>query len=343
VCVHIVSHCNDEAQGCDQRSFNVSNAKNKVTRLQRLFAHNIRRSDLSNRAGVIYDWWQMQAYDIKVHTQVDRSTVSYAEFMWQTMLRLAADPSKISLTVHCMENGVAERVTQLLNVDVSSVPNVTGAPLGGSYGHGACVMNALASSNNGCINVIADSDTCMVAKGWDSYLKEKLIKGNVAIVGATYEDIGGFSSGSDKVQTYKKIPTLTWCALSPKHDWRSLNILPNKLHKVAIATDELSTIYNLPIGYVIFGEVGWQIPQYLHDNKLAYEGWRQLKPTKDAVVLKGLSDYHEEFHVDANVPFVVHHRGSLRHPYRGSEMSQRFYDAVDRYLQKELLMQPRWT
>lgn len=280
---------------------------------------------------------------IHVHTQADKSTVPYAKFMWETMTSLANRPELLTITVHCMGPTAAARSDPWVQRGKAViVPDKKGDPLNGSRGHGACVMNALAETGDGDIHVICDSDTVIVAKGWDDYLRKRLLDDGVGIVGSTYEDLGGFSSGASTVQTYKKVPSLTWCALSPLHDWRSLQVMPNKSHQVGITTAELSRIYNLPVGYSVFGEVGWQIPQYIHDHSLAYEGWRQLKPTKDAVILKGLSDYHEEFHVDT-VPLVAHHRGSMRHAYRGDKISKQFYSAVDTYLAAELARPPRWT
>lgn len=203
-------------------------------------------------------------------------------------------------------------------------------------------MESLAMTGDGKIHVIADSDTVVVAKGWDDCLRHKLLNEGNAIVGTTYEDIGGFSSGTNTVQTYKKIPALTWCALSPMHDWHDLEVMPNKAHQVEITTPELAGIYNLPTGYSVFGEVGWQLPMYLHEHGLKYEGWRQLKPSGEAIVLKGLSDYHEEFHV-GNVPFITHHRGSLRHLYREDPISCKFYNAVDAYLAMETTRAPRFS
>lgn len=282
---------------------------------------------------------------VHCHTQADKSTVPYARFMWETMLKLSSTPEDLKLTVHCMSNSAFDRVNKWPDVgkEVNAilVPD-NGDPLNGSRGHGACVMSTLALTGDGSVHVIADSDTVVVARGWDDYIRIRLVNDRVGIVGSTYEDLGGVNSGAQTVQTYKKVPTLTWCALSPYHDWRTLEVMPNKGHIVNITNEKLSSIYNLPVGYSIFGEVGWQIPQYLHDNSLTYEGWRQLKPTKDAVVLKGLSDYHEEFHV-GDVPFMTHHRGSLRHTYRGDRISQGFYGRIDSWLLDEMKLAPRWT
>lgn len=260
------------------------------------------------------------------------------------MRSLANRPELLKITAHCMSPTAVDRVNSTIGSETAvHVPplNVNHALIG-SEGHGACVMSALSMTGDGGIHIIADSDTVIVAKGWDDYVRQRLVSDGIGIMGSTYEDPGGFSSGQSKVQTYKKVPTVTWCALSPLQDWRGLDVMPNKAHQVAITSPHLSNIYNLPEGYVVFGEVGWQIPQYVHDRGLKYDGWPQLKPSREAVVLKGLSDYHEEFHADG-VPFVAHHRGSMRHTYRSDKISQQFYAAIDAYVSKELERAPRWT
>lgn len=273
---------------------------------------------------------------IHVHTQADKSTVPYAKFMWETMMSMANHPKQLKLTVHCMGPTAAARADAWVGPQGGAiiVPGLKGDPLNGSRGHGACVMSALKMMGNGDIHVIADSDTVIVAKGWDDYLRIRLIDEGIGILGTTYEELGGFSSGASTVQTYKKVPSLTWCAMSPMHDWRNLDVMPNKAHHVAITTERLSQIYNLPVGYSVFGEVGWQLPQYVSDYNLKYDGWKQLKPSKDAAITKGLSDYHEEFHA-GDVPFLAHHRGSMRHAYRGDRISRAFFAAVDTYLIEE--------
>jgi len=282
---------------------------------------------------------------IHVHTAVDKSTVPFARFMWETMISLANHPDNLRLTVHCMGSTAHARIVDWPGKNDSMVtPCKKGDPLHGSRGHGVCVMEALDMTGDGDIHVIADSDTVIAAKGWDDYLRTRLLTDGIAIVGSTYEDLGGFSSGNSKTQTYKRIPTLTWCALSPLHDWRALDVLPDKGKQLVIETEAQSNIYNLPIGYTILGDVAWQLPQYLHDHELTYEGWRQLKPSKDAVILKGLSDYHEEFHV-GDVPFITHQRGSMTHAYRGNRLSNAFYAAIDRHLIAEQVGPARfqWT
>lgn len=281
---------------------------------------------------------------IHVHTQADKSTVPYAKFMWETMCSLANHPELLSLTVHCMgPTAEARAIPWIQRGNAIVIHGRKGDPLNGSNGHAACIASALAMTGDGAIHVICDSDTVVVAKGWDDYVRHRMLDGGIGMMGTTYEDLGGFSSGANTVQTYKKVPTFTWCALSPMHDWRDLVVKPNKDHRVDITTPQLSQIYNLPVGFSVFGEAGWQVPQYLHDHALSYEGWQQLKPTKDALVLAGLSDYHEEYHANGRIPIVTHHRGSMRHAYRGDRISNKFYGAVDKYLMTELTATPKWT
>lgn len=264
------------------------------------------------------------------------------------MRRLSSQPDKLELVVHCLGPAAADRAAASLPGVVRT--SVVGRPewmrpdepIVGSSGHGACVEDALAMTDDGNIHIIADSDTVMLAKGWDDYLRKRLLVDDVGILGVTYEDIGGFSSGSKKSQTYKGMPNAVWMALSPKHSWKQLKAQPHKGRDIVIDTQTLAAIYNLPVGYQVLRDVAWQIPQYLFDRKISYVGLKQLKPTKDAVVLKNLSDYHEEYHADS-VPFVAHHRGSLRHAYRSDKISRAFYQAVDAWLASEDNASYRWS
>lgn len=281
---------------------------------------------------------------LHVHSHSDKSTIGYATFMWETMRSLANHPEALKATFHCLGPTATDRLGSLPNSQAFFVPMTDQAAggQGGSMGHGICVEHALAMTDDGDIHLNVDSDTVVLAKGWDDYVRIQLLDTNIGIIGATFEDIGGFSSGNSNSQTFKKIPYTAWLAMSPRHTWRHLQVKPEKGRDLTIDSDDLVKIYNLPRGYHVLRDVGWQIPGYLHNNGVTYVGWRHLKGSKDALVLKGLSDYHEEFHVDPGIPFVVHHRGSLRHAYRGSDLSNKFYGAVDAYLVQEKAREPRW-
>lgn len=274
---------------------------------------------------------------IVVHVSVDASTVGYAAFGWKTALELASDPDMLTLVAHCMDGRSAVAMATLTS---ASMRLGKSERLAGSHGHALCIMDALSYTNDRNIHVIADTDAVLLAKGWDSFVRAR-VKAGVGFLGTTYEDVGGFSSGTGLIQTYKKVPNFIWAAMGPQHDWRGLDITPKKEHRIHITDETLSKIYNLPIGFSVFGEAGWQVPQFVHDNDIRYEGLKQLKPTKDATVLQGLTDYSEEYHVDG-VPFVVHQRGGRQFAYRTSELSANFFKVVDGYLAEEVKRSPRW-
>jgi len=265
--------------------------------------------------------------------------------MWETMRILANHPESLRLSLHCIGPTATERLKELPQCKTYYVPNAEADKgMSGSTAHGACIEHALAMTDDGDIHILVDSDTVVLAKGWDDYVRCELLDKRIGTVGATYEDVGGFTSGGGNVQTYKGIPNVVWMALSPVHRWRDLKAMPRKGDDIHITNDGLSKTYGLPVGYHVLRDVAWQIPEYLTQRNISYVGWKQLKPTKEAIVLKNLSDYHEEYQVTAdNVPFVVHHRGSMRHNYRGDRISQNFYTAVDTYLVQEKERAPRWS
>jgi hypothetical protein len=269
--------------------------------------------------------------------------------MWRHALRLADDPRRVIMTVHCIDGGdgapYADLFKSLEGVIVvrTAVPSNLGFD-GTSLAHARCVQDALSMTRDGSIHVISDSDAFVVMRRWDEYVRARLDHDDgIGMLGTTYEPMDGWSSGSENVQTYKGAPSLTWCALNPRHDWSKLDVSPCKgRYPVTIGTDEQSGIYGLPVGVNVLGEVGWRIPQFLHDEDVTYHGMKHLKGSRDAKVLKGLSDYHEEYVVELEgieVPFIAHHRGSLRHPFKASEMSAAFFNRIEGWIESQCLFQ----
>jgi len=267
---------------------------------------------------------------LNVHFATENKTVSYTKFAIETMRRLAKKPEEIIVTIHILEHSPNEILNELTKISAIMVRGAA-ANLRGSFGHGLALEQMLSLTDDGDTHVIMDSDTVLLMKNWDDYIKTTL--SNVDCVGTRYEDMGGFSSGSGTLQTYKSVPNFIWIALSPKHNWSNLKAAHQKHVPINVTSDEMSNVYGLPVGYKVMCDVGWQLPEYLHNNGLTYEGLRQIKPSsEECVVLSGLSDYHEEYHVDGK-PFLVHQRGSSKHAFRQG-ISKEFYDAVDRYLRQ---------
>ena len=270
---------------------------------------------------------------INVHFATENNTVEYTKFAIETMLRLANKPNEIITTIHILETSPQNIISNLNKVNCVMVTNSIDK-LRGSFGHGLALEQMLSFTKDENTHIIMDSDTVLLAKDWDLYAESALK--TFDCIGTEYENIGGFSSGDGKLQTYKNIPNFIWLALTPKHDWTNLKAAHQKSIPIDISTEELSKIYNLPIGYQVLCDVGWQLPAYLHKNNLTHKGIRQIKPSSDeSVVLHGLSDYHEEYHVN-NAPFLVHQRGSSKHAFRKG-ISKNFYDAVDAYIKNHLI------
>jgi hypothetical protein len=198
---------------------------------------------------------------------------------------------------------------------------------------------ALKNFTVGHINIISDADVCVLEKNWDVSLlnflttpPSQIIK-PTGVIGVTYENIDGFSSGNSEIQTYKKTPTLTWCLFMPDYDFSRLDVSSDKNNLLLIDSVHLSKIFGLPEGYSLLKDVGWQLPLFLFDNSIPYLIFDHIKPSSsDANTLAGTTDYHDEFHYK-NLPFLVHQRGSMKHVFRLSKSSKDFYNRVEKYLE----------
>lgn len=203
------------------------------------------------------------------------------------------------------------------------------AQLGGSNGHAAGlnrIMKALPTMAGH--HVIADSDVAMLVRDWDEVIEDNF--SNYHLIGTSYEDVGGFSSGNSKVQTYKKFPNANWLAIRSDCDLSALDWFPMKERNLKIDTEAKAELYNLPLGYEMVCDGGWRFPGYCRDQAYRAKAMRQVKPTStDAQIVRTSKDYNEEYQLDGRA-FVGHQRGGSRHVFRDSEVSMAFYDCVER-------------
>lgn len=266
---------------------------------------------------------------IDVHTTVSLNSLRYYDYMRANYAALARVPGRVRFHAYCLD-----RASALWLGRDRALAAAVGLPYArGSMGHALGIEAALARCEPGAIHVIADSDTALFAAGWDAMLEDALgPSSGYGILGVPYEDIGGFSSGSDRHQTYKRIATTTWMALSPHHDFRGLRALPDKEAAIEIDGPERAAIYNLPVGSCVLKDVGWQIPGFIHERGMRHLALEMVKPDSGrAGPLAGTSPYHDEFHWDGR-PFVAHQRGSMKHRFRIDPLSRDFYDACDAFL-----------
>ena len=265
---------------------------------------------------------------IYTHCTVSKESVDYYRYLKASYKNLAKNPERIVFLAYCLDSECVE----ILKNDKETAEVIELPYARGSNGHAISIERAVSNFKAGEYNLLADTDTVMLLKNWDEILIKKADA--YPVIGITvYEDIGGFSSGSTKYQTYKQLPTVTWMFFSPTVNVSSLRgMMPDKEHPLPIDSEELSKIYNLPQGYILTKDVGWQVPEFLYRNKIPYITIMPIKPSsKEAIVLAGAHDYHDEFHWEGK-PFLVHQRGSMKHRFRIDPMSKTFYAACEKYL-----------
>jgi hypothetical protein len=280
---------------------------------------------------------------------VSINSFSYSLNLIRNYTELSSQPKKLLFKIYCLDKYVYRRYVKRNNVN--SIFLVDFKTQKGSVGHALGLAKCLENLEVGSINILSDVDVFIVRKNWDDVLKQQVLLQtptisnlkSIGILGTTYENFSGFSSGTSTTQNYKNKPTLTWCALSPDYDFKFMKVMPDKANVLLIDDDNLSEIYELPIGFSLLKDVGWQLPLYLHENSIPYKVFEHIKPTDDkSIVLRDAYPYHDEFHLNGS-PFLVHQRGSMKHVYRLDKISRNFYSKVDNYLNKPAwLMKPKF-
>lgn len=272
--------------------------------------------------------------NINIHATVSNNSLSYFDYVRENYLGLSANPSRVRFFTYCLDKrsykklSRDERVHQAIEMEFGR----------GSEGHAKAIDRAISNFVAGEINIISDTDIAILMQDWDVFLQDLLVGDeSVGVVATRLEGIGGFSTGETKYQQYKNKPSTTWMAMSPHFDFSGLSVMPDKKNFIPVATEELSELYQLPIGYFVVKDTGWQVPSYLQSNRIPYIALDIVKPTStEAKALRGTSSYHDEFHYHGT-PFIAHQRGSMKHRFRIDPLSIDFYDACDQYLGK-----PAW-
>lgn len=288
---------------------------------------------------------------INIHVPVAIEARKYFDYLRLNFHHTAHDPDRLFFFVYALDEQVqaayqndpdisasypvykmkgAYRLQTWLDWKVFLRAKLTGKPsLHGSNGHAAGLnrmMQALPTMAGH--HVIADSDVAMLIKDWD-LIAEDLWK-EFHLIGTCYEDIGGFSSGTSKVQTYKRFPNANWFGIRQDCDFSGLDWMPAKETNLKIDTEDLSQLYNLPIGYELVRDGGWLLPSYCHARNYNAAVMEHIKPKSGrAQVLQTEQDYNEEYQLNGTA-FVGHQRGGSRHEFKGCDISTGFYDCVER-------------
>ena len=267
--------------------------------------------------------------NITIHTTVSYNSISYLNYLYENYKHLSSKKTKIFFNLNCLDN----MSYYYFKFDKRfNLVNRLGFERG-SLGHALSLNQAIKDFDKKNLNIISDVDIVIVRKNWDILIQNFFFENSkLGMIGVSYENIDGFSTGASKFQTYKNQPTATWMVLSPKFNFSELSFLPQKDNFLNVNSKKLSNIYQLPIGFSLLKDVGWEIPMFLYNKKIQYKTLKIVKPvSKKSKVLYGLSQYHDEFHLDS-IPFLVHQRGSMKHNFRIDQLSRDFYNACDKYL-----------
>lgn len=260
---------------------------------------------------------------INIHTTVSDFSVPYYEYMFKNYHSLVKT-HRLKFYTYCLDDYSFSKTSK--TATPIKVPPATG-----TVGHCNAIKVALENFKNtekDSIDIIADTDTVMLIPGWDE-ITESVLQ-SVGVFGSSFEKIGGRCSGPGPIQMYKGQPTFTWFAASKAYDFSNLETVSRKGNHLKIENSVMADLYQLPIGFELLRDTGWQIPAYLKDNNIPYKILDQEKPTDNAKVLKTGDNYHEEYQLDG-VPFMAHQRGSLSKSFRNHELSKKFYDTLDAY------------
>ena len=287
---------------------------------------------------------------VNVHVVVDKHSINYFDYLINNFLHCAQRPNDLSFNCYALDKFTFNkfikdsRLNYCCNVFSTSearrylrkrtlrknLKSFFGLEpfLSGSDGHsvGLNVITKELRKFEGH-NVIADSDVAMITKNWDTKLID--IFRDYHILGTTYEDFGGFSSGQSIVQTYKNFPNANWLALRDDVDISEFDWMPRKKINLKIDNDFKSKIYNLPLGFEMVCDGGWWFPEYCAKRKFKALSMKHVKPSSEkALVINTESDYNEEYQL-LETAFVAHQRGGSRHEFRIHDMSKNFYDCVE--------------
>lgn len=262
---------------------------------------------------------------MRLHIVTNVTTLPYFRYCVTNHRSLAVEPEKLEFVPHCLDGN---SWVELKQEGYDAKRAMDGS---GSQGHALGLRSMLVNLSND-VNIAVDSDSVVLMRGWD--LETRRLLATWDCVGTTYEKVGGFSSGSGLLQTFKDLPNFTWTALSPRCRWQ-FDTMSDKMNPLPIDTQELSETFNLPVGYSLLREVIWQFPIHLRNHGLRALPLNFVRPTSgEAKAILSGEDYHTEYQLPDGTPFVGHQRGSMSKAFRSHPLSAKFYDAVERYVTK---------
>jgi hypothetical protein len=232
------------------------------------------------------------------------TTENYAAYMRNVANKLANSPEKLTFMRHPPGDG---------NLSVAHM-------LGLRHVLDNIVVDA--------INVIADSDTIMLKRGWDDDVRR--ICETCSCVGTTYVPFDQPGSRQGKIKTYVSHPNFCWIALAAGIDWKSFD--PARNDMIPVTTQGMADLTGLNIGDVWLQDTAFKFPEFLNALNKQFINLERVYD-KRIVLTSSCDDWHDEFHLNGE-PFVAHQNRGSRYVFRSQPHSAPFYDACDAWLAK---------
>ena len=250
---------------------------------------------------------------IVIHTGTNAQAEPYAQLMFKSAQQLANNPQHIEQRRH------------VINDDAR-----------GSNGHGLWLKEAFEQivASIDTIHIICDADVVFLHPGWDDDLCQLFLCEGISCLATSYEKIGGPSTGQGTVQTYKGRPNVTFIAFAPYVDMLKFDPSHQKHQHMKIVTEEQSVTFGIPVGYELFRDTAWELPDYLRKH-----GWLDTSRVmihereNPQILTKDICGYCEEF-VWEDKPFIAHQRGTSSKKFNVDPVSKLFVKACEDHLDK---------
>lgn len=286
--------------------------------------------------------------NIFIHVFVSSETIDYFRYMVDNYNYLAN--GKLKFICYTYEYDVKSVIGHTHESIVLDEPVPDDVYVGGiaAYKHFNKIKKCFENFKQNEINIIADTDTVMLVKGWDEILKRHLKKNYC--VGVEYYS----------VWHYLDKPSFIWIAFSEKgllgYDKYIKEPFPNKHNNQCVyipltkddvkkfgykmntysefyeKTKNILNEYNYNNGKyvaVITADPGWDFPLFIDENNLKYKTLYNKGSYDGGVLLNNrMIGNHAECYLDGML-YMGHQLGGRLHKFKGNAFSNEFYCATE--------------
>lgn len=283
---------------------------------------------------------------ILVHTFVSKNTIDYLFYMRDNYNYLSK--YNIRYVVYYYDKDIESKLRKFnsIFVDSSVLSDCVNKYLYPGKRHGLMIREAIKNFDINSINIICDSDTVMLYKNWDEYLRVQLNKYDC--VGVSYTN----------PWHYQNIPCFIWIAFKKGFDIKKYhmqdafpyllgegapaNVVPidkkyNDYYGSLLNNSKIKMLKDLGLSLddycdIILADPCWDFPIFIGENKIKYKIIKPLGLTASSKIInKDMRYTHYEYYFDDKL-FCGHLEGSRGFAMKKSESSIEFYNSVETFI-----------